>query len=344
MLKAVLASLALSALALGQSQAQAQAQAQADSLVGLEMTYFTTSDQLRASQLRAFYESSKMDPYWPYADQGARSYFVKANGLTLDSTADSTASSTDWDEGPARGLKLSSGVKFDQRGRYFLSAEVGADVVSEPLADSTSLYGTASLTGLVYSEDTYWLSLRLASELLYPRLLPLAGRLSRTRAQVVEPSLRWKLRSNLRLDGRMLWATLPEVESTQKRNQRLHTDLQLMWGLQTYPHWIWLGVAVEQLSHSEESPDYWSPDRFRALGLRLDSAFQASADWQVFAGGSLNRIQESREDWGSGYYLRTGLQQGRRDEWLIRIYYESSNSRQRGSSWSSHGLGLSAQF
>lgn len=313
-------------------------------LYGLEMGYFSTSDRLRGKKLGLHYETSRLNPFWPYKNQKSKSYFFKINWLSLDSSESQITLDRGQSYKPAQGLRLSSGIKWDSESGYFFLLEAGADVVRDNLGNSSSVNGTLALTGLIYSDDTYWLSLKLASELLYPRVLPLRGDLLSTKAQVIEPALRWRFHQRLQFDGKFQWALLKQTMNMKERNQRLQSDFQLMWGVQTYPHWFWLGLGFEEIKNSEISLEYWSPDRFRAVGLRLDSAFEVVADWQIFAGFSLNRIQENQESWGSGYYIRAGLQQGERNEHLIRLYYEGSSSLQRGSSWSSHGIGFSANF
>ncbi len=301
----------------------------------VEGSGFKTSDDISLRQFQMQYLRDPVDPYWPYLEQEERAWGVKAQWVRL------AQESGGFVGGSRQGGRLLGHVRQLLGESWSFEGELGVDVLKDSgdQDQGSKMFGVGSLEALYYRQDQFWLSLRAGYELLYPRVLPLSGDLASTRAKTVQARGRWKMSPRLRLDVHH------EVADFKALTQRQQTDIQWMWGAWTFPHWVWFGLGAESLRHSQTVGEFWSPDEFKALGLRWDVSLSLGPDWRLFTGGSLNRLREGQEgDWGRGYYLRAGGQRGDREGSLIRLYYEGNQSRQRGSTWSSHGLGAFFQF
>ncbi len=123
-------------------------------------------------------------------------------------------------------------------------------------------------------------------------------------------------------------------------NERDYYDGELMLSLMKYPHWIRMGWGYHELKYSKNSVYYWSPQDFYAHGPRLDLSFTVMDPLQFYLGGSYNWFEENKTFQGSGYYMRTGLRYGVREDYLIDLSYERNESIQNSNSWVSQSFAL----
>ncbi len=116
-------------------------------------------------------------------------------------------------------------------------------------------------------------------------------------------------------------------------NVRNFYDAELMVNFMTWPHWIRLGWGYHELMYDKTSASYWSPEDFYAHGPRVDLSFTLFDPLQYYLGGSYNWFEENKRFQGSGYYMRTGLRYGIREDYIIDFSYERNESIQNSRSW-----------
>jgi len=123
-------------------------------------------------------------------------------------------------------------------------------------------------------------------------------------------------------------------------NTRNYYDAELMVAMMTWPHWIRMGWGYHEMNYDKNSPSYWSPTDFYAHGPRLDLSFSLIEPLQYYLGGSYNWFEEDKRYQGSGYYMRTGLRYGVREDYTLDIGYERNESIQNSNSWVSQAYAL----
>jgi hypothetical protein len=123
-------------------------------------------------------------------------------------------------------------------------------------------------------------------------------------------------------------------------NQGHKNEIQLMYAAARFPHWILVGLGGEVLSFNNNSPNYWSPRQFRAWGPRVDISYTLMPKLNYFLGGSYNFFKEDDFPSGTGFYGRTGLQAGDRNDWTVSVFLERNESTQNGQMWFNDSIGL----
>lgn len=290
------------------------------------------SNQVNVSELEVFYEADRLNPGWPYASDGDQSpgtgsWSVDGWRQQIESTTYQVALS-----------EVAAGYRYLSAPQLWFEAHAGLHVIEGESGVKNSTHGVGSLK-LHWLNDRWgqW-QLRVGREFNAKRILLLAGDPTNVAAQTGEAQWRWQPQERWRISAKFREADL------QDENVRRSGEMQVLWGVMLNPHWIWLGVGAEDLQNSRTSANYWSPDRFQAYGLRLDMSLRLNDDWNWLVGGSLNQLRESHQPWGQGHYLKTGLQLGSHEEALMRIYYETSHSRQKISTWESELVGFNVQW
>lgn len=112
-------------------------------------------------------------------------------------------------------------------------------------------------------------------------------------------------------------------------------DISLLYGFATATPWWWAGVIAESLSYERDEEAYWSPVDYWAYGAYTEASFPI---YGIVSGALAAKVSETREnggDPGIGTYFSTGLNFGRRDDYLLTVVYEKSDS---SSEWSSQSL------
>ncbi len=149
-------------------------------------------------------------------------------------------------------------------------------------------------------------------------------------------------------DGRLLYRFLEKLDLSLRsraqffsdQNQSSKNDLQLMYAFLRHPHWLLFGLGSETLSFQSRSTSYWSPRFFRSWGPRMDVNYSLSEKFSAFLGGSYNFFKEDDFSSGSGFFGRTGLQWGNRNQSTIVAFYERNESTQNGRIWFNDSFGL----
>lgn len=126
--------------------------------------------------------------------------------------------------------------------------------------------------------------------------------------------------------------------------ERTFFDSELMVSLMKFPHWVRLGVGYHTLDYNKATNNYWSPTDFYAFGPRVDLAYLIKENLQAYFGGNYNWFEENKTFSGTGYYLRTGLQYGIREDYIIDASYERNESVQNNNKWVGKAFYLNVNY
>ncbi|MCR9205905.1 MAG: hypothetical protein NXH75_15080 [Halobacteriovoraceae bacterium] len=110
-------------------------------------------------------------------------------------------------------------------------------------------------------------------------------------------------------------------------------DSEIMVALMKYPHWIRVGIGYHTMDYNKNTITYWSPLDFYAWGPRVDLSYVFNEKIQVYFGGNYSWFEENKTFSGGGYYLRTGMRYGLREDFNIDASYERNESIQNNNSW-----------
>ncbi|MCF8060666.1 MAG: hypothetical protein K9K67_15290 [Bacteriovoracaceae bacterium] len=115
--------------------------------------------------------------------------------------------------------------------------------------------------------------------------------------------------------------------------ERNYFDSEVMASLMKYPHWVRIGFGYHTMDYNKFTTNYWSPTDFYAFGPRLDLSYVFNDKLQAYFGGNYNWFEENKIYSGTGYYLRTGLRYGIREDFTADLSYERNESVQNNNSW-----------
>ena len=115
--------------------------------------------------------------------------------------------------------------------------------------------------------------------------------------------------------------------------ERDYFDSEVMASIMKYPHWVRVGFGYHTMDYNKDTANYWSPLDFYAFGPRIDLSYQLNDKLQAYFGGNYNWFEENKIFTGAGYYLRTGLRYGIREDFTADLSYERNESVQNNTSW-----------
>jgi hypothetical protein len=115
--------------------------------------------------------------------------------------------------------------------------------------------------------------------------------------------------------------------------ERDYFDSEVMASIMKYPHWVRVGFGYHTMDYNKDTTNYWSPLDFYAFGPRIDLSYLFTDKLQAYFGGNYNWFEENKTFTGSGYYLRTGLRYGIREDFTADLSYERNESVQNNTSW-----------
>lgn len=145
--------------------------------------------------------------------------------------------------------------------------------------------------------------------------------------------------------NQFLMAKVDYIKNFLQRDvERTYFDTELMMSLMKYPHWIRVGLGYQTMDYNRQTNNYWSPTDFWAFGPRVDLAYLVKENLQVYFGGNYNWFEENKTFSGDGYYLRTGIQYGIREDYLIDASYERTESVQNNSTWTGRAFYLKFNY
>lgn len=118
-------------------------------------------------------------------------------------------------------------------------------------------------------------------------------------------------------------------------NQRLQTDLGVLYGIATGSPWIWLGVGGERLTNTLQATSYWTPRGFTSYGPRLDLAIPLTEKLSFSTGLNINQFNDDDAGSGTGYYVFSRAVYSVSKTWQWELSYEGIKSKQGGAEWTS---------
>jgi hypothetical protein len=122
-------------------------------------------------------------------------------------------------------------------------------------------------------------------------------------------------------------------ENLSDSNDALYQDFEIKYNLSNGPYWMLLGVGLERYQNEKEVEGYWTPNDFKSYGLRFEIYGPIYKNYKCFMALNLNRLKDSFDKYGKGYYLNVGIQSNNRDNTNFKIGFERVQSRQDKNNW-----------
>lgn len=283
-----------------------------------------TSDDIEFKNFQILYDSAPIDLFWPYKTQNskqrpfgleAQRFEINGPNISFSNTLIATR----------KGLFLGPNTWLNtQVGYFYLDAEGSSDLQKIQ----------AKLDFKYKYLEKLFLSATADRGFLFSSVIPLNG----------TPVIFY----GTQVDAKVMYRFLESFDLSanhralffEDNNQGHKNEIQLMYALARFPHWILVGLGGEVLSFNNNSPNYWSPRQFRAWGPRVDISYLIQPKLNYFLGGSYNFFKEDNFPSGTGFYGRTGFQLGDRDDWTISAFLERNESTQNGQMWFNDSFGL----
>ena len=182
--------------------------------------------------------------------------------------------------------------------------------------------------------DTLSLQLETAKDFVYQENVLPAGITEKLDARTTILGFAWRPVTRVRILGRSRHRTFSDDNASRQE------ILSALYGLSPDWPWIWAGVGGEQLEFDEQKSSYWSPEKFTAYGLRLDSSFPISERLSGGAGINLDRLSEDGSHGNGGYYA-LGLELRLSRGLYLKLDASHIQSIQRGADWTENTYILS---
>jgi hypothetical protein len=217
--------------------------------------------------------------------------------------------------------------------KHQLSAQSGVYVVDEENYSSQGpkISGRLSLLSQ-YSEDLFT-NLSVARGSSLREIFLTAGNLHDLKATSINATAQYQFFKKL------LSIRVNAIKHFLSRDvERTFFDSEIMAALMKYPHWVRVGFGYHTLDFNRNAANYWTPLDFYAFGPRVDLSYVFNDKLQVFFGGNYNWFEENNTFQGTGYYLKTGLRYGIREDFTLDLSYERNESIQNNTSWIAKSL------
>ena len=294
--------------------------------LGLEIENTRTSDELNLNHFSFNYRKHRRNLFFPFSNEKEKSEDV---GVAMD-----------YFEGQLSTLKFNSlrilGLLARKSSRNFLIETYlgGQYFKSEQLESSMATPGVS-----IYYQVPQKLLLQSHLDRFY---LAQDGFLTGPLSDGTN-AWRWKPSATYFLNERFRFLIRPELDFISDGNKRFYSDFALMYGISSWPRWIWVGLGAEYLSNSITG-NYWSPSLFKSYGLRFELNSEISKGFSGIIGLNYNQIQEQENLWGSGHYLNLGLAYGDRNSSNINFSYIHIQSVQSNNEWKSNSFALNWNY
>jgi hypothetical protein len=292
-------------------------------LTGIEFYGSQTSDQIDVIVGDVKYQRNAHELFWPYQNQieknswGLNYFYKEIDGPAVDAKFQEFLGNFQYVEFEAINAKL-----IFEGGFYQTKEEnLNHSKTNVKLSAHYQIY-----------EKGYTVEGRFARENAYRRILLLNGN------PIDLNSFSYMLRihkkffeDKVSLQGKWLGDHLRDD------NRRRDSDLEVMYAFMTYPHWIRAGFGYQNLSFKKNSSAFWSPDSFYSYGPRIDMSVDLT-HLSFILGGNYVWFEENKVFDGNGYYLRTGLSYGNREEHQLRLLFEKNESLQNNNTWTNEAI------
>ncbi|MBN8537794.1 MAG: hypothetical protein J0M15_12135 [Deltaproteobacteria bacterium] len=294
--------------------------------LGLEIENTRTSDELNLNHFSFNYRKHRRNLFFPFANEKEKSEDV---GVAMD-----------YFEGQLSTLKFNSlrilGLLARKSSRNFLIETYlgGQYFKSEQTESSMATPGVS-----IYYQVPQKLLLQSHLDRFY---LAQDGFLNGPLSDGTN-AWRWNPSATYFLNERFRFLIRPELDFISDGNKRFYSDFALMYGISSWPRWIWVGLGAEYLSNSITG-NYWSPSLFKSYGLRFELNSEISKGFSGIIGLNYNQIQEKENPWGSGHYLNLGLAYGDRNSSNLNFSYFHIQSVQSNNEWKSNTFALNWNY
>ncbi len=283
-----------------------------------------TSDNIRINHFQLNFESNVSDLFWPYLEQDTQQVSYGLNLKQLEVTGPVTSFANTL-VAPQLTHFIDDTLRLNyQLGIYHLDFFNQNDLNK----------AKAKIEIKKQFKESLFLDASIDRGFLFHATVPLAG----------HPDIFY----GTQVDSRVLYRFLESFDFSLRnrsqffsdKNQSTQNEIQLLYALMRFPHWVLVGFGAETLTFHQRSNNYWSPRFFRSLGPRIDLSLNVFKSLNYFLGGSYNFFKEDDFDQGSGFYGRSGLFWGDRNDWTITLYTERNESTQNGRIWFNDSFGL----
>jgi hypothetical protein len=285
-----------------------------------------TSDDYEAHTYSFSYRNNRREWFWPW--QESTSHGIDW-GLDVDRTkGDAGTSEFKAVHGQGTlGFYLTKGT--------YLQAQVGRHTLETDTSERsiTSRHVTA-MFGL---NRSFSLQLESGRDFIYTGGSVTGGITRQLTALDHTASFRWRPETRLRIQGQ---GGYRKYDETNEENIARDADISALYGIAPGWPWVWAGIGAQVLKYDESVPDYWSPERFTAYGLRFESSFPVYKRLAGSAAANLNRQSENGVE-GYGYDVKGGFQYRLFGQLYARLDMSKSKSIQQSSAWKSDNITFS---
>lgn len=235
-----------------------------------------------------------------------------------------------------RTFEIQPGYYLKSESQWSLQISAGVHTLSQTKSvnkESTDPIGEIEFQKLL--PDGHSFTLQVQSHYALDRIAPVGGDLDNVRSFSLKPASDYFLNKEVKLSYRGHYDWLKDG------NLLAITDAQVLKSVGKENLWLWVGGGAEYTTNRQVTSQYYSPSNSTSLGLRYDLSYAfPDTMWTVSSGGSFHILKEQGS--GTGHYMNTNIQYGRRDAWQIQLSIETINSLQGSANWSSQGVTLSA--
>lgn len=284
-----------------------------------------TSDQIDIFDLNTSYQKARHDLFWPYQNQVEKNSF----GLNFNHRGV---------EGPAvDAIFLHFEGNYEFNGLLKNTSKVILKTGFLTLDENKIDHDSSHLTyGLHYqfTKNNWFISSELSKTNAYQRSLILTGNPVDLNSNAINFMVRKNIFQN-KITVQAKWF----YDDLNDENIRQDMDFEIMYSFMTYPHWIRAGFGYQNLSFNNSNPTYWSPEKFYSYGPRVDVSLDLKYVNFVL-GGNYVWFEENELFDGSGFYLRTGLSKGIREDYQIQFFFEKNESLQNNNTWTADAFRL----
>ena len=285
--------------------------------------YLETSDEFYFNTFHLTYDQELFDVHWPFASEKAtgESIGVAVKGVNLDSV------------GGNRELQAGA-VSFTEKFNSSFQASVNLGVVAldsevpnnEAFQDFTYRLLAKSVVG-----QSLYLQFEMFKDYPIEKVLLFSGSAQQLKSYGLAPRVLYAAAERWRIQVQGEYRQLDDDQL------RLHSDLQVMYGISPGEPWVWFGIGAEHLSYDRQDAEYWSPLNFRSVGPRFEAA-KTIGNLVLSCGYNFSFFREDSFDPGERDFASASVAYGTRGGSRILIQYDRGASQQGDAIWTSESV------
>jgi len=293
--------------------------ARADDLYTLGVATSSTSDDIDLNTLVLGYRNNRRDFFWPYQE----------------------SADTVWDWGFDLHRRSGSAEEFDFTGSQ-LEVMIGRRIGSQSYVRLSAGIHHLDVSDLNQRKEQFsynafallelepqaHITLETEDDYIYQDGIQPGGVKGFLNAKKSAVGLEWEVVDRIRvLANSSVW----KLSDSNRRRQ--HTA-SLLYGISPGWPWIWSGVAYEALSYEDDNADYWTPTKFRSVGLVFDASFPVTDNVSAAVAVNVNKVKEDDHSQGDGGYLSLNVDYNLTSRHILRFESSRIQSAQENSDWS----------